>query len=242
MAEQAREYVWACELSKEKPTFVFSFKEEDEDEDYLIHTLFLKNAVLGASAVESERNLIQMETKDSNRKDLKAPIVSLTLGKKDMCALDLSFGEEVTFRLVEGSGPVFLSAQELVEYPEDGNLSQEEDTEDYTETEEDELKGTEEEDEVESPKKEAKSKKRKASAVKGKGKAKKKKKATESESEEEESEDEDEEMESEEEEEEDDEEEEEESSPEKKKSSRKDGAKGGKKVAKKGKVVKKGKK
>eukprot|EP00105_Crassostrea_gigas_P031096 XP_011453677.1 PREDICTED: mitotic apparatus protein p62 isoform X2 [Crassostrea gigas] len=228
MAEQAREYVWACELSKEKPTFVFSFKEEDEDEDYLIHTLFLKNAVLGASAVESERNLIQMETKDSNRKDLKAPIVSLTLGKKDMCALDLSFGEEVTFRLVEGSGPVFLSAQELVEYPEDGNLSQEEDTEDYTETEEDELKGTEEEDEVESPKKEAKSKKRKASAVKGKGKAK--------------SEDEDEEMESEEEEEEDDEEEEEESSPEKKKSSRKDGAKGGKKVAKKGKVVKKGKK
>lgn len=41
-------------------------------------------AVLGASAVESERNLIQMETKDSNRKDLKAPIVSLTLGKKDM--------------------------------------------------------------------------------------------------------------------------------------------------------------
>lgn len=30
------------------------------------------------------------------------------------CALDLSFGEEVTFRLVEGSGPVFLSAQELV--------------------------------------------------------------------------------------------------------------------------------
>ena len=33
----------ACELSKEKPSFVFSFKEEDEDEDYLIHTLFLKN-------------------------------------------------------------------------------------------------------------------------------------------------------------------------------------------------------
>lgn len=60
----------------------------------------------------------------------------------------------------------------FIEYPEDGNLSQEEDTEDYTETEEDELKGTEEEDEVESPKKEAKSKKRKASAVKGKGKAK----------------------------------------------------------------------
>nr|XP_022289645.1 mitotic apparatus protein p62-like isoform X2 [Crassostrea virginica] len=227
MADQAREYVWACELSKEKPSFVFSFKEEDEDEDYLIHTLFLKNAVLGSSAVENERNLIQMETKNSDRKDLKAPIVSLTLGKKDMCALDLSFGEEVTFRLVEGSGPVFLSAQELVEYPEDGNISQEEETEDYTETEEDELKGTEEE---ESPKKELKGKKRKASASKAKGKAK--------------SEDEDEDMESEEEEDdEEDEEEEEESSPEKKKGSKKEtAAKGGKKGAKKGKVVKKGKK
>lgn len=57
----------------------------------------------------------------------------------------------------------------ITEYPEDGNISQEEETEDYTETEEDELKGTEEE---ESPKKELKSKKRKASASKAKGKAK----------------------------------------------------------------------
>ncbi|XP_061194864.1 mitotic apparatus protein p62-like isoform X2 [Saccostrea echinata] len=227
MADQAKEYVWACELSKEKPTFVFSFKEEDEDEDYLIHTLFLKTAVLGISAVENERNLIQMETKDSYRKDLKAPIASLTRGKSDMCALDLSFGEEVTFRLVEGTGPVFLSAQEIVEYPEDANMSQDEDTEDYTETEEEDLKETEEE---ESPKKGAKSKKRKASTGKAKGKAK--------------SEDEDEEMESEEEEEEEEEDEEEEvSSPEKKKSSKKDSAKGGKKVAKKAsKAVKKGKK
>lgn len=48
-------------------------------------------AVLGASAVESERNLIQMETKDSNRKDLKAPIVSLTLGKKDMVCWKIHF-------------------------------------------------------------------------------------------------------------------------------------------------------
>ncbi|XP_056004289.1 mitotic apparatus protein p62-like isoform X6 [Ostrea edulis] len=209
MAEQAREYVWdvsfvACELNKDKPTFVFSFKEEDEDEDYLIHTLFLKNAVLGASAVENERNIVQMETKNSNRKDFKAPILSLTTGKTDMCLLDLSFGEEVTFRLVEGSGPVFLSAQELIEYPEE-NMGQDEDLEDYTETEEEDLKETDEE----SPKKEATSKKRKALAAKGKGKAK-------------DDDVEEEEMESDGDEEEDEEEEEVSSSPEKKKSSKKD--------------------
>ncbi|XP_048746611.2 nucleoplasmin-like protein ANO39 isoform X1 [Ostrea edulis] len=244
MAEQAREYVWdvsfvACELNKDKPTFVFSFKEEDEDEDYLIHTLFLKNAVLGASAVENERNIVQMETKNSNRKDFKAPILSLTTGKTDMCLLDLSFGEEVTFRLVEGSGPVFLSAQELIEYPEE-NMGQDEDLEDYTETEEEDLKETDEE----SPKKEATSKKRKALAAKGKGKAKKKKVETESESEDEEDDDvEEEEMESDGDEEEDEEEEEVSSSPEKKKSSKKDtNAKSGRKVVKKGKSVKKGKK
>lgn len=54
-------------------------------------------AVLGASAVESERNLIQMETKDSNRKDLKAPIVSLTLGKKDMVCWKKFFSKCVDY-------------------------------------------------------------------------------------------------------------------------------------------------
>jgi hypothetical protein len=34
--------------------------------------------------VENERNVVEMETKNSNRKDIKAPIVSLTMGKTDM--------------------------------------------------------------------------------------------------------------------------------------------------------------
>lgn len=84
----------------------------------------------------------------------------------------LSWVDEITFQITHSICEKLDFYFFFIEYPEDGNLSQEEDTEDYTETEEDELKGTEEEDEVESPKKEAKSKKRKASAVKGKGKAK----------------------------------------------------------------------
>lgn len=84
----------------------------------------------------------------------------------------LSCKDEITFQITHSICEKLDFYFFFIEYPEDGNLSQEEDTEDYTETEEDELKGTEEEDEVESPKKEAKSKKRKASAVKGKGKAK----------------------------------------------------------------------
>jgi hypothetical protein len=115
------EYFWGVELNKENPTFTWTFEEEDEDKDYMIHTLFLKNAILGTSAVKGERNLIQIETKNFEKKDLKQPFLSLTLGQKDMCALDVSFGHEVpvTFRLVEGSGPVALGGQQLVEYPDE---------------------------------------------------------------------------------------------------------------------------
>jgi hypothetical protein len=72
------------ELSKDKPTYTWTFEEEDEDNDYLVHTLFLKNAVLGASAVKGERNLVQIETKNFDKTDISQPLLSLTLGQSDM--------------------------------------------------------------------------------------------------------------------------------------------------------------
>ena len=84
--------------------------------------------MLGASAVKDERNLEQVETKNFDQKDLKHPLFSLTLGRNEMTTLDVSFGHEVpvVFRLVEGSGPVCLSAQQLVEFPDDKDVSQDE--------------------------------------------------------------------------------------------------------------------
>ncbi|XP_071169006.1 mitotic apparatus protein p62-like isoform X3 [Mytilus edulis] len=196
MNEPAREYFWGITLDKENPTFTWTFEEEEEDTDYLVHTLFLKQAVLGASAVKDERNLVQIETKNFDQKELKQPLLSLTLGKNDMTSLDVSFGHEVAvvFRLVEGSGPVCLSAQQLVElqklntgrcvrykeenhslkvfikkYPDDRNVSQDESELECSEVEEDE------EEEEESPKKVEVTKKRKASSQKsGKNKVLKK--------------------------------------------------------------------
>ena len=128
MNEPAREYFWGVTLDKENPTITWSFDEEEDDTDFLIHTLFLKQAVLGASAVKDERNLVQVETKNFDQKDLKHPLFSLTLGRNEMTTLDVSFGHEVpvVFRLVEGSGPVCLSAQQLVEFPDDKDVSQDE--------------------------------------------------------------------------------------------------------------------
>ena len=45
---------------------------------------FVLQAVLGSSAVKEERNLVQVETKDFDNKDLKQPLFSLTLGRDDM--------------------------------------------------------------------------------------------------------------------------------------------------------------
>ncbi|XP_071169009.1 nucleoplasmin-like protein ANO39 isoform X6 [Mytilus edulis] len=237
MNEPAREYFWGITLDKENPTFTWTFEEEEEDTDYLVHTLFLKQAVLGASAVKDERNLVQIETKNFDQKELKQPLLSLTLGKNDMTSLDVSFGHEVAvvFRLVEGSGPVCLSAQQLVEYPDDRNVSQDESELECSEVEEDE------EEEEESPKKVEVTKKRKASSQKsGKNKKKGKMEVSQDDSEDEEEDEEDMDEEDEDESMDDEEDEEEMSSPEKsdKKKGKKEAKKDDGKAKKGGKMAK----
>jgi hypothetical protein len=87
MNEPAREYFWGVTLDKENPTITWSFDEEEDDTDFLIQTLFLKQEVLGASAVKDERNLVQVETKNFDQKDLKHPLFSLTLGRNEMVSI-----------------------------------------------------------------------------------------------------------------------------------------------------------
>ncbi|XP_069139413.1 nucleoplasmin-like protein ANO39 isoform X3 [Argopecten irradians] len=199
MNDVSREYFWGCVLNKENPKVTWTFEEEEEDTDFLIHTLFLKQAILGQAALKDERNLVSVQTKNFDNELIKHPAFSLTLGRNDMCNLDLSFGHEnpVVFELVEGAGPVHLIAQQLVEMPDESNMSQDESC---TETEEDE-------DEMLMEEEPAKTKKRKAPSSKGQTKSK----AEDMEDEEDEDEDED----DEDEEDEDEEESEEESSPEK---------------------------
>lgn len=140
----SKEFFWGCELSKDKPTVSWTFEEEEDDTDFLQHTLFLKHAILGKLEKAEEKNVIEIETKNFAGELIKQPIICLTGGKVDMVPLDLSFGHEipVTFRLIEGTGPVYLSAQHLVEFPQEVD----EGDGDYTETEE-ELEETEEETE-----------------------------------------------------------------------------------------------
>lgn len=252
----SKEFFWGCELSKEKPTVQWNFEEEEDDQDFLQHTLFLRHAVLGKSVSKDEKHIVEIETQNFAGDEVKQPILSLTSGKNDMCQLDLNFGHEVpvTFRLVEGNGPVFLSAQQLVEFPQE--IEEDEFlTATDTETELDEELEEEEEDEEEEA--DIKGKKRKANGVSTGSKKKRGKldseglsNGTESDEEDEEDEvdeeeeDEEEEMETSEEDEEEDDDEEYEESPKKKSAKGKKGRQsaGSAKAAKKPKPKAKAKK
>merc|ERR1712168_1448396 len=134
------EFFWGCTLSKDKPEHSFSFEEEEDDKDYLVHTLFIRHSVLGQGVAEKVRHILEVETKNFAGEILKLPIASLMVGGKEMCLLDINFSSNspVTFRLIHGDGPLHLSAQQLVEFPQPENLdtTELECTEDETTAEE----------------------------------------------------------------------------------------------------------
>jgi len=120
-------FLWVCELNQEKPTMTWRAGdimelEDDEDKDYVVNSIVLKTAVLGSKAVEGERNLVAIKTKGYQDKEFEQPIFSLTLGKQDMVGgLDLTLASdhnpEVEFKLISGTGPVFVTCTHLIEMP-----------------------------------------------------------------------------------------------------------------------------
>nr|KAG5714202.1 hypothetical protein BaRGS_018419 [Batillaria attramentaria] len=155
--------------------------EDDEDDDFLIHTLYVKLATLGKNALKNEENIVEIETMNFIGEIVKQPMLNLVSGVNNTVAVDISFSSKnkVIFRLSDGSGPVYLSGQHLVEMPDDGDMSQDSMYTEDTGTEEDVS-----EDEGKGGKKKSKAQKRRTSSSPGKGnKAKRSKLDEESDSE-----------------------------------------------------------
>lgn len=110
-------YFWGCTLTRDRPSVEWSYNSEAGER----HSLVLKQSVLGTDAVMNQRNVVQVETLNFSNERVHLPLLSLTLGRNDMCSMDVNFDSDnpVTFRLVEGSGPVHVAAEHLVEYDED---------------------------------------------------------------------------------------------------------------------------
>ena len=123
----SQKFLWVCQLTKEQPCKKWVPAdlvdlEDEEDTDFLINSLILKTAVLGSKAVDGERNLVAIRTKDYQDQEIEQPVFALTYGRTDMvCGLDLTLSwdrnQEVEFKLVEGTGPVYITCTHLVEMP-----------------------------------------------------------------------------------------------------------------------------
>jgi len=120
-------FLWVCELNANEPTKTWKAAdlmefEDEDDKDFVINSLILKSAVLGAKAVDNERNLVAIKTKGHQDKEFEQPIFSLTLGRNDMVSgLDLTLAadhnQDVEFKLIAGTGPVFITCTHQIEMP-----------------------------------------------------------------------------------------------------------------------------
>jgi hypothetical protein len=121
-------FLWVCELTKENPVKKWipanevEFEDEN-DKDFVCNSLIVKTAVLGATAVDNERNIVSLRSSSvQDKKEIEQPIFSLTLGRNDMISgLDLTVAaepnQEVEFKLTSGSGPVYITCMHIVECP-----------------------------------------------------------------------------------------------------------------------------
>ncbi|XP_002737128.1 nucleoplasmin-like protein ANO39 [Saccoglossus kowalevskii] len=109
-----REYFWGAELSKLQTVSKWS-PERGSGDDGLEHILELKQAVLGAKATAGGRNIVEVTTNTFEGNSVKQPILSLELGKNDACSMNLTFRAPATFKLIKGSGPVYLAGTHVLE-------------------------------------------------------------------------------------------------------------------------------
>jgi len=113
--------------------------ESNDEMSALQKILVVHSAVLGVGAKADQRNLVQLTIKDTagDKTILDQPILSLSLNKNDSITafnlrVLLSDTTEVTFKLLEGDGPVHLITSKILEPPFDfGGYSSDDDKDQF---------------------------------------------------------------------------------------------------------------
>jgi len=147
----ADEFFYGVTLSKAGASVTWD--PENKDELSSNFKLIIKQILLGHEAKENEFNVVEVEAM-SLRDPIKIPIAVLKVGETRSVRTDLEFPEApVTFKLIEGNGPVHIHGQHLP-----GAVLEE--IEDYGEEIEEEIvdeeDGDEEDDDEVNPKKKIK--------------------------------------------------------------------------------------
>nr|XP_035931093.1 nucleoplasmin-2 isoform X2 [Halichoerus grypus] len=136
-AEKApRATLWGCELNQEKRTWTVKAQKEGKQDCKLL----LSTICLGEKAKE-EMNLVEIlpPASQEDKKTKPITIASLQASVLPMVVLmGLELSPPVTFQLRAGSGPVFLSGQELYDTADPSWEEEEEEEEEAEEEEEEE--------------------------------------------------------------------------------------------------------
>jgi len=134
---QACEEFWGITLSEEFKDYTWAPPVAKDEEDDIEYSIRVTQACLGPQPKEGERNLVEVTTKDNDKK-MTTSIAALRVGPVESIHLDLVFTDAVQFTLAEGSGPVSLSGIFVMskrESEEDGGVDWE-DVEEFLEDDE----------------------------------------------------------------------------------------------------------
>jgi hypothetical protein len=108
-------FLWGCQLSRDSIIHALSHAGSNDAER---HTLELKQAVLGGDAVEGDRNVVEVSAADADGTVHRHLLTSLTVGLKEQAPLDFPLSwtgdSKIAFKLVRGSGPVFINGNHHV--------------------------------------------------------------------------------------------------------------------------------
>jgi len=193
------EHFWTVKLDEENKTHTWKVEaEEDGDEDFIAHTLFLKMFVLGEGAVDGKSNIVMLKSEDQDGKEMEGAVAHLTKGHGNLmtpCDIHINGKIGCTLTLGAGAGPVYVSGLYSQAYPREEPLditgwATEDETADESVEEEEEEDEEEAEEDVKATKSKKTAPKRKASLTKNGNAKKTKKPDTEEEDEEEEEEEE----------------------------------------------------
>jgi len=142
LSANKKQFKWPVSDTEKKVKETEDDDNESNDEMSALQKIFvIHSAVLGVGAKADQRNLVHLTIKDStgDKIVLDQPILSLSLNKNDSISafnlrILLSETTEITFKLVEGDGPVHLITSKILEPPFDIGGYSSDDEEDQFDT------------------------------------------------------------------------------------------------------------
>jgi len=143
----ADEFFYGATLKGENATVKWDPHENDDEHPERPNKLIVKQILLGVEAKEGEYNVVEVEA-TAKDKTIKIPIAVLKVGENRFSQSFLEFPDHpVTFKLIQGSGPVHINGHHLL-----GDIESLEDFEEEEVPEEDSDVDIKREEDIEEPK------------------------------------------------------------------------------------------